>query len=117
VAIFAAFNLPDCAAEIAVSYRTALAAMSDVDRVLDLLAAQAQGDVERPLTYREYMEAFDRRDPMFFPPGAETSGLKGARPLTPRVASVTAAHLLPTGLRESLRRLRRAWRILREPRV
>jgi FkbM family methyltransferase len=117
VAIFAAFNLPDCAAEIAVSYRTALAEMSDVDRVLDLLAAQAQGDVERPLTYREYMEAFDRRDPMFLPPGAETSGLRGARPLTPRVASVTVAHLLPTGLRESLRRLRRAWRILREPRV
>jgi FkbM family methyltransferase len=117
VAIFAAFNLPDCAAEIAVSYRKALAEVSDVDRVLDLLAAQAQGDVERPLTYREYMEAFDRHDPMFFPPGAETSGLRGARPLAPRVASVTAAHLLPAGLRASLWRLRRAWRIFREPLV
>jgi hypothetical protein len=107
VAVFAAFNLPDCAAEIALVYRKPLAGLCDVDRVLDLLAAQAQGDVERPLTYREYMEAFDRGDPMFFP-SSEGS---------PAGAGLAATPILPAGLRAGLRRMRRAWRVFREPLV
>ena len=117
VALFAAFDLPDCAAEIAVLYRAKLARVADVDRILDLLAAQAQGDVERPLTYRVYMEAFNRRDPMFFPPGAGTSGPGGAGRLPTRTAGLMAARLLPAPLRARLRRMRQAWRVLREPLV
>jgi Methyltransferase FkbM domain len=115
IAVFAAFNLPDCAAEIALVYRKALAEVCDVDRVLDLLAAQAQGNVERPLTYREYMDAFDRGDPMFFP-GAEASAPNVARPWSAQ-ARVAATRFLPAGLRAGLRRVRRAWRVFREPLV
>lgn len=115
VAVFAAFNLPDCAAEIALVYRKALAGVCDVDRVLDLLAAQAQGDVERPLTYREYMDAFDRGDPMFFP-GSKASTPNGARSRSAQV-SVAATRFLPAGLRAGLRRMHRAWRVFREPLV
>jgi hypothetical protein len=112
LALFAVFNLPDCAAEIAVLHRATLAKIVDVDRVLDLLAAQAQGDVECPLTYREYMEAFDRQDPMFFPPDARPSGPSGAQRLSARTA-----RFLPAGIRAGLRRMRRAWRVVREPLV
>jgi hypothetical protein len=112
VTLFAVFNLPDCAAEIAVLHRATLAKIVDVDRMLDLLAAQAQGDVERPLTYREYMEAFDRQDPMFFPPDARPSGPSGAQRLSARTA-----RFLPAGIRAGLRRVRRAWRVFREPLV
>jgi hypothetical protein len=112
VALFAAFDLPDCAAEIAVSYRTMLAKVADVDHMLDLLAAQAQGEVERPLTYREYMEAFDRQDPIFLAPDARPSG-----PWSGRASSVPAVGLLPAWLRAGLRRARRAWRVFREPLV
>ena len=56
VCIFAAFNLPDCAAELALCYRDRISKCCDVDHVLDLLAAQALGHVNNPLTYAEYME-------------------------------------------------------------
>jgi hypothetical protein len=117
VGLFAAFNLPDCAAEIAVQYRPELAKVCDVDRVLDLLASQAQGDVERPLTYREYMECFDRQDPMFFPPGARAAKPRMTGQQSTPPATVRAAGFLPAGLRVGLRRMRRAWRVLREPLV
>ncbi len=74
VCIFAAFNLPDCAAEIAVRYREQLSALCDVEHVLDLLAAQVQGNVEKPLTYCEYMERFETQDAMFYPAGTTVAG-------------------------------------------
>jgi hypothetical protein len=67
ICIFAAFNLPDCAAEITLRFRERLSDSCDVERILDLLAAQAQGSVERPLTYREYLRRFESHDPIFFP--------------------------------------------------
>jgi hypothetical protein len=68
IAIFAAFDLPDCAAEIALRFETGLRGICDTRRVLDLLAAQAQGPFRRrPLTYREYMARFQAQDAMFFP--------------------------------------------------
>jgi hypothetical protein len=67
ICIFAAFNLPDCAAEIALRFRDRLGNACDVERILDLLAAQAQGPIEQPLTYREYLRRFESHDPMFFP--------------------------------------------------
>jgi hypothetical protein len=70
ICIFAAFNLPDCAAEIALRFRDRLGNACDVERILDLLAAQAQGPIEQPLTYREYLRRFESHDPMFFPPSS-----------------------------------------------
>jgi hypothetical protein len=70
VRIFAAFDLPDCAAEVVLRFDRRLAEVCDTRRVLDLLAAQAQGPFRRwPLTYREYMGRFEAQHPMFFPPG------------------------------------------------
>jgi len=67
ICIFAAFNLPDCAAEITLRFRERLSDSCDVERILDSLAAQAQGPIERPLTYREYLRRFESHDPIFFP--------------------------------------------------
>ena len=75
VCIFAAFNLPDCAAEIALRYPDQLSTLCDVEHLLDLLVLQVQRDVEKPLTYRQYMERFDAQDAMFYP---------GAKPLISR---------------------------------
>jgi Methyltransferase FkbM domain len=61
-AIFAAFDLPDCAVEVALKLRSALAPVCDVDKVLDLLAAQAQRrGTARAGDYREWIEDFERR--------------------------------------------------------
>lgn len=66
ICIFASFNLPDCAAEVALRFAERLGSLCDLDRVLDLLAAQAQGPTETPLSYREYVRRFESHDPMFF---------------------------------------------------
>src|SRR4030095_13429151 len=66
ICIFASFNLPDCAAEVALRFADRLGSFCDVDRMLDLLAAQAQGRAETPLSYREYIQRFESHDPMFF---------------------------------------------------
>jgi Methyltransferase FkbM domain len=73
ICIFAAFNLPDCAADIALRFRDRLSDSCDVERILDLLAAQAQGPIENPLTYREYLRRFESHDPMFFPQSAAST--------------------------------------------
>jgi FkbM family methyltransferase len=65
VSLFAAFELPDCAAEIVLRFGERLQDY-DVDHVLDLLAAQAQRAAEHPLSYRDYMGRFEVQDPMFF---------------------------------------------------
>ncbi|HLW76736.1 MAG TPA: FkbM family methyltransferase [Bryobacteraceae bacterium] len=65
-AIFALFDVPDCAAEILVGFRPRLAAICDVDRLLDTLAAQAQEGAESPLSYRDYLAAFERNDDTFY---------------------------------------------------
>ena len=60
--IFAIFDLPDCAAEVALKFRSVLAPVCDVEKVLDLLAAQAQRrGTARAGGYRELMEDFERR--------------------------------------------------------
>jgi hypothetical protein len=107
VCIFAAFDLPDCAAEIALRYRDRLATLCDVDEVLDLLAAQAQGGVDKPFRYTEYMDRFEAEDPMFFPPTPQAPPPPAPAPMVD-----------PPGrrwVRSGLRRLGRAWRALREP--
>jgi hypothetical protein len=76
-AIASLAGLPDFAAEILLKHREALAGVLDVERGLDLLAAQAQPVGRVPLGYREYMAAFERGDAMFLnggPAGAVVGG-------------------------------------------
>lgn len=67
-AIFSAFGLYDCAAEVVLTHRDRLAALLDVDRLLDLLCAEMQGDQEPKLSYAEYIAAFENDDARFYPP-------------------------------------------------
>ena len=57
-AIFALFNLPDCAAETVQSFRSKLSSLCDVDQVLDLLAEQANKTVLGGGDYRKYVTRF-----------------------------------------------------------
>ena len=66
ICIFACFHLPDCAAEVALRFSDRLGSICDVERILNLLAAQAQGSTDKPLSYREYIRRFESHDPMFF---------------------------------------------------
>jgi hypothetical protein len=65
-AIYAAWGVPDMAAELLQARRAALAPALDIDRALDLLAAQAQADTGRRLGYRQYMDRFEADDPRFY---------------------------------------------------
>ena len=68
-AIFALFNLNDCAAEILLKFRERISELEiDVDQLLDILAAQTQLSMGTHFTYKAYMEAFRRDDPVFYPP-------------------------------------------------
>jgi hypothetical protein len=66
VGLFAAFGLPDCAAEVVLRFGDLLSRRSDTVVVLDLLAAQAQDDRTPPLSYRELIRRFEEGDRMFF---------------------------------------------------
>jgi FkbM family methyltransferase len=67
ICLFALFRLPDCAAEVALGFRDRISPVCDVDRLLNLLAAQAQTGVDSPLSYEEYLSRFEARDSMFLP--------------------------------------------------
>jgi FkbM family methyltransferase len=67
-AIFAAFNLPDCAAEILLKFRAKLASRCDVEKLLDILAAQVQRGAESVLSYKEYIAAFEKDQDLFYLP-------------------------------------------------
>jgi FkbM family methyltransferase len=62
--IFSVFQLPDCAAEVLLKFRPVLSQVCDVDRALDLLAAQAQNRASGA-NYRAHVESF-QRDPQSF---------------------------------------------------
>ncbi len=65
--IFSLFNIPDHAAEILIAFRSRLERVVDVASLLDVLARQAQAGQPEVLNYREYLDAFERDDPMFYP--------------------------------------------------
>ena len=67
-AIFALWGVPDLAAELLVAHRSALAPLFDVDRGLDLLAAQQQPERTRKLDYKGYLASFDADDRWFYRP-------------------------------------------------
>ncbi len=66
-AIFSVWGQPDGAAEILVTFRDRLAPLFDVDRGLDLLAAQMQEGNERLISYKDYVGTFARDETAFYP--------------------------------------------------
>jgi hypothetical protein len=71
IAIFAIFHLPDQAAEICIRYRARLAALLDVDALLDLLALQIQEEDGGKLSYAQYMQRYQADDPAIYGQGAQ----------------------------------------------
>ncbi len=65
-AIFALWDVPDLAAELLVAHHASLAALFDVDKGLDLLAAQQQPDRSRKLGYKDFLASFDSDDRWFY---------------------------------------------------
>jgi hypothetical protein len=64
-AIYAAIGVPDMAAELLLQRQGELKGL-DIDRGLDLLAAQAQPGRMRKLDYRSYMRRFEADAPQFY---------------------------------------------------
>jgi len=64
-AIYSAIGVPDMAAELLLKRRSELAAI-DIDRALDLLAAQAQSERARKVDYQRYMQGFESDAPHFY---------------------------------------------------
>jgi hypothetical protein len=64
-AIYAAIGVPDMAAELLLERGAELAGL-DIERALDLLAADAQPERERKLDYRRYMEGFEADSAGFY---------------------------------------------------
>jgi len=65
-AIHAAWSVPDMAAELLLARRAELAPIVDIDKALDLLAADAQPERVRKLDYRSYMRTFETDAPTFY---------------------------------------------------
>jgi hypothetical protein len=66
-AILSLWDVPDLAAELLTAQRASLGSLFDVDRALDLLAAQAQPQRSQKLSYKEYVAAFEQDAPWFYP--------------------------------------------------
>ena len=65
-AIFSLWDVPDLAAELLVAHRGALAPLFDVDRGLDLLAAQTQAERPTKLGYQAHLRSFEADDRSFY---------------------------------------------------
>jgi len=65
-AIFSLWGVPDLAAEMVIAQRHSMSPLFDVDKALDLLAGQAQKPRRRPLSYRDYIKAFDSDAAWFY---------------------------------------------------
>jgi hypothetical protein len=79
MAIFAIFDLPDCAAELALKFRAQLSSRFDVDRMLDLLAAQEEGAVSGSTSYRGHLTRFAQNPASFL--GTKNPALQLAQAL------------------------------------
>jgi hypothetical protein len=75
VALCEIFGLPDYAAEVITSYRHQLSELVDVDKLLDLLTPELNG---QKLSYKEYIEQFSNDPEAFYPQSGspEPSGHK-----------------------------------------
>jgi hypothetical protein len=79
IAMLAIFNLPDCAAEVALRFRATLSPRFDVDKILDLLAAQEEGAISGKGSYRQHMSRFAQNPGAFL--GTKNPALRLARAL------------------------------------
>ena len=52
-----------------------LGSICDVERILNLLAAQAQGSTDKPLSYREYIRRFESHDHVLYKQSTSADGL------------------------------------------
>jgi hypothetical protein len=66
-AIFAAFGLPDCAAEVLVQFRPEVAKVLDVDRALDALVEHCTSKGITAPSYETYIREFEQDGPRFYP--------------------------------------------------
>jgi hypothetical protein len=66
-AIFAAFGLPDCAAELLIRFREKVVKVLDVDRALDSLVEDCTSKGVTATSYANYIEEFERDAPRFYP--------------------------------------------------
>lgn len=87
-AILSAWDVPDAAAELLIGHRDRIAPILDVERGLDVLAAQAQGTCLRPLSYRQYIARFESDPPDLYRP-------EGPIPLRERLSAAWAAFWRP----------------------
>src|SRR5688572_21349211 len=69
ICLFAMFQLPDCAAEIALTFKDRISPVCDIGHLMNLLAVQAQPGSSSPFSYQEYLSRFEAKDSMFFPGG------------------------------------------------
>jgi len=65
-AIYAAWSVPDAAAELLLAHRESLSGTIDIDKALDVLARQAQSDRGTRLGYQAYMKSFEADSPSFY---------------------------------------------------
>jgi hypothetical protein len=72
-ALFSLFGLPDCAAQVLVTYRLRLQSLIDVDRGLDLLVMETELGAATAMSYKELMAAFEANREMFYPGGLSAS--------------------------------------------
>jgi hypothetical protein len=94
--LYELFSVPDCAAEILVTHRDRLSPLVDVDRLLDLLTPPLDG---RPVSYREYLDAFEQDPARFYPSPHEPE--PPAPPPPPPTLAQRAKHLVaPRSRRE-----------------
>jgi Methyltransferase FkbM domain len=77
-ALFSLTGLPDCAAELLVSYSTCLEPLLDVPAALDMLTTQTMRPGQPICSYREYITAFEADAPQFYSafctPGSDGTG-------------------------------------------
>jgi hypothetical protein len=88
VAVLAAWDVPDAAAELLLQRRPDFAKLLDVDTGLDVLAAQAQPRRSHPLSYPDYMQRFEADPPSFYRP-------EGPIPLWERLKSAWRGYWHP----------------------
>lgn len=65
-ALFSLVDLPDCAADVLLAYRSLLAPALDIAAGLDMLTAQAIPPGQPVLGYDDYMAAFEADSPRFY---------------------------------------------------
>jgi hypothetical protein len=101
-ALFSLFGLPDCAAQVLVTYRLRLQSLIDVDRGLNLLVMETELGAATAMSYKELMAAFEANQKMFYPGGLPAAEEAAAAPASGR-AQQTAPAAAPAPTREMTR--------------